>query len=616
MSIFLDNPHSSQEMTLERVMAFPGIGAQVMNLLPIPDRVRLRRTGGTFLSAVDESLQGVTELFGEDIAGEGCSSGTRGLSWLLTKCPNLRTLSMDSRDEHGAPWGERKRLSLRWPWEGSPWGAHIRSDVVRLDHLSRSCHELRSLNVAGCKDVTEASLMEVVNRCPRLTSLDISGCKLENTSIKAVARSCPGLVHLSFNACYLITDDSLISLGRCCRQLETLEAAHTEVTDSGVAVLVRNCPLLRRVALPRVTDASMGLVAEHCPQLEWLDVPDERHGVTDVGLKLIAASCPRIHRVVIAHHVWEKSQITDASISALAEGCRGLRHLAVRGAGVSDASVVAVASNCTGLEYLDVSGCKNVTDASVDQLAVMCPRLRHLAVRKCDRVSDASICRILAECKELKELDVNDSGVTDVGIREVASRCRDLEQLDISNCQVSCATLVALAQACPKLVCLHVTACGGGVTAESLAAISRHCTRLADFGAAKNNLHDRDVAPLIEGRGRGLRVLDLGENPVGDDTITLLVEKCPGLLELRLSWTKVRGPKTYIADWSFDPLVEGCVGLRRLEAIRSSKGQTLCSLVKNRCHVMWFHPSTKPHLLRGRGKFGTHMVVVQSRTSQ
>eukprot|EP00899_Mesostigma_viride_P008575 jgi/Mesvir1/17719/Mv16612-RA.1 len=122
-------------------MAVPGVGARMMGALLVIDRVRLRRTCRFFLPAVDDSLQRLTQLFFEVSDKGGCPAAcTAGLPWLLTKCPNLQTLSVHAvrtSNEVVAslavaqpnvvcahqppPWCERNDLSCRWQWAVFSW---------------------------------------------------------------------------------------------------------------------------------------------------------------------------------------------------------------------------------------------------------------------------------------------------------------------------------------------------------------------------------------------------------------------------------------------------------------------------------------------------------------
>ena len=71
--------------------------------------------------------------------------------------------------------------------------AHVaQPDVVlRADHQrggdgrGGKMREAPSLNLYGCKLITDAAVKAVAKKCPQLTSLDLSGCGITNAAVKA-----------------------------------------------------------------------------------------------------------------------------------------------------------------------------------------------------------------------------------------------------------------------------------------------------------------------------------------------------------------------------------------------------------------------------------------------
>ena len=42
--------------------------------------------------------------------------------------------------------------------------------------ISRNCIQLKSLNISGCKKITDTGMIEISKTCIHLQSLDIDGC--------------------------------------------------------------------------------------------------------------------------------------------------------------------------------------------------------------------------------------------------------------------------------------------------------------------------------------------------------------------------------------------------------------------------------------------------------
>eukprot|EP00899_Mesostigma_viride_P016607 jgi/Mesvir1/24948/Mv16922-RA.1 len=562
----------SSRPTLTVVIGTPGIGALVMASLPVPDRIRLRRTCRTFRDAVDESFLALTQLFGEDVAGGSSRPGTTALSWFLAKCPNLTTLSIASRDEHQKPWGERDHSALTWPCTGQ---MTVVQGVLSLEDIARRYKGLEYLNVAGCQDVCDAGVAAIAWHCRGLTALDVSQCELHDESIRAVAEACPGLMRLVMQ-CWPVSDDSLVALGQHCHQLAELDAAFTAVTDVGVTALVTNCPRLRRLIVSHsITADGIAKVAAHCPLLEHLGI-NMCQFVTDDSIKKIADGCPRLRRLDAVF-----CGIKDEGLTALGDKCKELCHVNVEMTGVSDASILACANNCPRLLHLDVSRCYMVTDVGIRWLAQKCKQLEYLSVARCPLVTNAGISMVAKNCPWLRTLIVNEAGATNIDIGAIGAHCHELRYFDMAN-MGAYMSLTGLAKGCPKLEYLDVTS-SREVNTEAVTALSRYCKQLRVFKAGVTVLDDKDVAKLIQERGRQLRELDFSDSLITDDTLKLVAQKCPLLQGL-----KVAG--TCITDKGIKLLAHGCKELRHLDVERCDLSPAALRLLDGeRCEVKPWH---------------------------
>eukprot|EP00899_Mesostigma_viride_P011755 jgi/Mesvir1/20580/Mv14821-RA.1 len=558
--------HPSQEVTLEQVMAVPGIGVQVMAALPVSDQVRLRPTCRAFRDAADESLSHVTELYGEDVAGDGSRPGVTGLSWLLTKkCPRLTALSVDTRANCELPWADRDRWAVSWPRGKSH---RISFGVLEVEEIARGCTGLKHLNVASCWGVSSYDLRVLARSLHELETLDVSNCKIDDDGIMSIAESCPKLRQLSASNCPHVTDESLTSLAQHCRQLVAVDIAKTRVTDAGVTVLVRSVGAsLCSLVLPRrVTDASVSLIADHCPHLRTLVLQEGRR-VTSASVKRIAAGCPRLERLDVPCLAFDEvyegfgiplgEALSKEDISALVVGCPGLRRLNLSRTGLSDASVRTIAEHCPRLEHLDVSDCEGVSDAGIRAVAVGCRDLRHLAVAGCLRIKDAAIRLVAQQCPRLQALVITRTVVGDVGLLAVGASCHELSRLEMERCaRVRGPGLTAVAEGCPRLE--HLDISFASVSRNSLMAVSQRCARLRTLRADSVRIAQVTLMKMVEEMGSRLRVLSLVDNwDITDKAVVLLARKCPGLKSLVVSGSQ-------ISDRGIQALRNGCKGLQRL----------------------------------------------------
>mmetsp|Transcript_22682 Transcript_22682/g.71030 ORF Transcript_22682/g.71030 Transcript_22682/m.71030 type:complete len:229 (-) Transcript_22682:1549-2235(-) len=105
------------------------------------------------------------------------------------------------------------------------------------------------------------------------------------------------------------------------------------------------------------------------------------------------------------------------------------------------------------LTSINVWGCSNLTDASIKAIAARCPLLKSLDVSFCKKLTDESIKEIAARCSWLESLNVASCGeLTDESIRAIAVGCRSLEALNVGSCRkLTDESIKALAASCSFL---------------------------------------------------------------------------------------------------------------------------------------------------------------------
>eukprot|EP00899_Mesostigma_viride_P019589 jgi/Mesvir1/27631/Mv07362-RA.1 len=501
--------------TLEQVLAVPGIGAQIVGGIALLERVQLRRACPAFRSTVDESLEGIHELFWEDIADVASRPG--GLDWLLPKCPNLRTLSIWSRTAHQVPW-DRREHAIQGRLAACPGTA--RQSLLGLGH----CRRLRSLTLASCPDVDDNVLMVVASSCWDLETLDVRNCQVTDKGVTVVAMYCARLKELRVGESQQVTDASFQKIAERCRLLEQLVIEGTSVTDVGVSAIARHCPNLRHLEMDPgpwtgITDASVIAVATHCPRLEYLNVENFEEEISDTSLTAIARRCPDLRGLGVG-----TSAVTDAGLMAVASGCRQLQALNIAGQGITsealtylarhcphlrrldapfvasidDTVLLALGAHCRELHHLSIQGA-GVTDFGIEALAKGCPRLDHLAVA-CPHVTDAGMAAVARGCPHLRHLYLRSCEcVTDTGMGAIARCCPQLLRLELFRCpKVTEACLCAVGEGCRRLEQLRFSALEGGVTDASMRVVARNCTRLHSIAMHRGGFGEAALRALVE----------------------------------------------------------------------------------------------------------------------
>eukprot|EP00899_Mesostigma_viride_P028491 jgi/Mesvir1/8827/Mv02728-RA.1 len=578
-------PSPPPMVTLDEVMALRGVGVHIVASLPIIDRVRIRRTCRSFLSAVDESLLHVTQLFGDDLSTDGGGTGSDGLAWLMPKCPNVTALSIGLRADHEKMlWDcDRVQFSLVYPYVGPE--RLLVSGKLYLEDIADRYRGLRELNLAACKGVWDGDLETLARSCRGLESLDLSECKVGDEGIIAVARFCRGLRRLAVSNCKEVSDESLAAVARyCCQIQELCMDMSTNVSDDAIVAFVRKRGSgLRCLTVPEFTTSrAIAAVARHCPLLEHLGLQG-CEDVSDAKIKMVAENCPALTRLDAGH-----TRIKDEGLLALVTvRGPGLRRLNLEFTKVTDAGISALAGRCGGgLEYLDVSGCRKVSDASIEEIARNCTTLRHLAVGGCPRVTDASVVQVAERCGgTLRALSVKSTGISDASIKSIADYCHGLRYLNMGHCELGDEeSVVDLAEGCPELEFLDAASAVMAVAGDSLDAIGRYSAKLRVLGAEANLFEDKELAAFIKTRGGQLWEINVSHSDISDRTVALIAKHCPRLRKLNMT-------NCGITDESVRLLVEGCPRLQLLN-VSGCDGVTntsLGSIDDDKCIVISFN---------------------------
>jgi hypothetical protein len=153
------------------------------------------------------------------------------------------------------------------------WCINI-TDASLVEVIQRYLN-LQTLNLDGCGNITDASVMEVARECSNLQTLSLSGSNITDASVMEVARRCSNLQTLNLRYCMNITDTSVMEVARRCSNLRTLNlGACSKITDASVMELARRCSKLQTLDLEfcdNFTSACKNSLRQSHPQLELDD---------------------------------------------------------------------------------------------------------------------------------------------------------------------------------------------------------------------------------------------------------------------------------------------------------------------------------------------------------
>ncbi|KAL2541200.1 F-box/LRR-repeat protein 17 [Abeliophyllum distichum] len=318
----------------------------------------------------------------------------------------------------------------------------------------------------------------MLQKCPGLIKLSLTmESDVDATMLACIAFSCPNLQSLeiftSGTSVNRITGDELsrfISEKRCltslkmegCCNLGSLIFSSTSLSTlwlsdlHSLSKMVFNCPHLKEVSL------------------DFSRQENDRTDLTTI-VNGLGISCPKLQNIHIA-----SVRLSHAVVLALtASNLRGLRMLSlVLGSEITDASVAAIASSYSNLELLDLSG-SSISDSGIGMICNVFPEtLLKLLLALCPNITSSGIQFAAAQ---LPRLELMDCGMTicdpNSGISNEEGNDSDLQRTPNSKLHLiyqkliikhsrlkklslwGCSGLDALYLNCPQLVDLNINSC-------------------------------------------------------------------------------------------------------------------------------------------------------------
>ena len=87
--------------------------------------------------------------------------------------------------------------------------------AITDDHLSRATLPacLKGFNLNACREISERSLVQISEQCPNLERLELYwNCRIRDLGLKRLAIGCPKLTNLNLSGCKLITDAGIVPI--------------------------------------------------------------------------------------------------------------------------------------------------------------------------------------------------------------------------------------------------------------------------------------------------------------------------------------------------------------------------------------------------------------------
>ena len=273
-------------------------------------------------------------------------------------------------------------------------------------------------------------------------------------------------------------------------------------------------------------DALLRCIGECCPNLRVFAVRiGAESNVTEASLITLVQGCPLLEKFWVYCEA-----LTDAFLFQLSERCPRVSKLTLWHGNYTDAGVIAVTSQYTMLVALELIDIAHLTDQSLVSIAKHCRGLKTLALRSNDHYTDAGLCHLFASCTQLTDVLLDLSRMTDRSVLALAQGClmlsclvlqadlvltekaiaylatlHELQSLDIINCAVPDAALESIARHCHKL--RYLALIGSTLwTEQGFVALLTHAKRLAYLQVTDFELTPKAKAAVLTRRPSSRRL--------------------------------------------------------------------------------------------------------------
>ncbi|KAJ1428375.1 hypothetical protein B484DRAFT_419428 [Ochromonadaceae sp. CCMP2298] len=353
--------------------------------------------------------------------------------------------------------------------------------------LTDKCTQLQQVNVNKCPNVSHETIRKLVKQNPRLSSLKMSSARITDEALSLIAAGMvqsgcgAGMLYLDISMCADLTDLGVICIAETCPALLSLNMRGlSRVSDLGTRSVCSNCWHLQHLDLEDVFllrddafwfsplyDGRQAANENMLMSLSTLTLTDCSN-LTDRGVQGLAERCRKLDALVLRgcdkitdQALQYMSNPTQSTASAVAM-CDSIHRLNLAYAtGLTGLGIMGLLSACSCLEDLDLSGlAPTVTDAFVQTLSRACPTLQRLAMQKCLLLTDAALCS-LADNLWLERLDVSGCHkMTDAGFEVLSEACSGLRCLVARKVKrLGNRTLFSLLRNCQGLQRVEVQDC-------------------------------------------------------------------------------------------------------------------------------------------------------------
>ena len=316
-----------------------------------------------------------------------CTIGARCMHWLDSRNIDARVMDFEMDFHSNDPIELKGKLYL----PSEIFLLYFRSRTENGNSLFR---RTKSLSFLKCNGVIDEIIVKACKVCPILQKLNLSGCRnISNVSLICVSIECPELKELNLFNCTQLTDTGILSIADGCKNLTYLNIGWCDrITDQGITCLASSAASLTELDLAgctSLTNKSLKVISEECPLLQRLNI-SYNSNFSDAGLTYLSQNSKL--KSLRSIHMGKCSQFSEDGLAALAEGCCSIEELDLYSCEkITDFALTRIVDHCLGLSLLNISHCYQITDIGLVNLAEKGKSLKHLFICGCDLLTGSGL---------------------------------------------------------------------------------------------------------------------------------------------------------------------------------------------------------------------------------
>lgn len=267
-------------------------------------------------------------------------------------------------------------------------------DTTTLKQICCDLTMLKSLNLEGCKNITDSSL-ECLQYLKCLQKLSISHCSvLTNTVCTKYLKNLP-ITFISFNCDGVIniTDFGIISLMKTHPQMQELTLDGEYLTDRVCTFAAENLKLkvFKISFAENITEVGIAAISKF--NLKELKLRKLKNKISSIYLTKLFAnnttdSFSSLKRITIT----DLEEFDDNCMAVIGKTCNQLQFLHIDWCWeVTDAGIEPVISNCNKINTLSLVGLFRLSGKWLKGIELKLPYLKFLDMSECHNINDTEL---------------------------------------------------------------------------------------------------------------------------------------------------------------------------------------------------------------------------------